>query len=268
MDVDSGDGPVVNLLWTGGWDSTFRLLQLILDTRATIQPVYVIDTARRSSLIEIRTMDRIKRKIVKRFPHAEGRILPHRFFSIHDIAEDATITESYLRLARRWHLGSQYDWLPRLAKQHGFCALEMSVVADSRPRGGIVQCLSDRVISVDDAQVGRCWTIDADPNVSDASNVFSRFRFPLLHTTKVQMYEQMERRGCSDILMQTWFCLAPVGGQPCGVCNPCQLVVEEGLWQRLPRAALFRYRCLCLRRLPRRTAKRILRFLKGNGLPH
>jgi len=51
MDVDSGDGPVVNLLWTGGWDSTFRLLQLILDTRATIQPVYVIDTARRSSLI-------------------------------------------------------------------------------------------------------------------------------------------------------------------------------------------------------------------------
>ncbi len=267
MDAPSGDAPVVNMLWTGGWDSTFRLLQLILDTRATIQPVYVIDTERLSSLIEIQTMDRIKRGIVERFPCAEGRILPHRFFSIHDIAEDATITGSYLRLARRWHLGSQYDWLPRLAKQSGFRALEMSIVADSKPHGGIAECLHDRVIAVNDEHVGRYWIIDAEKDASDASNVFSFFRFPLLDTTKKQMYEQMGRRDCSEILMQTWFCLAPIGGRPCGVCNPCQLVVEEGLRRRLPRAALFRYRCLCLRRLPRRTAKRILRSLTWNGLP-
>lgn len=267
MDIPSGGGFVVNMLWTGGWDSTFRLLQLILETRVTIQPIYVIDTERLSSLIEIRTMDRIRRMIVGRFPLADGRILPHRFFSIHDIAEDASITESYLRLAQNWHLGRQYDWLPRLAKQNGFRALEMSVVADSRPRGGIVECLHDRLTLVDDAHVGRYWTIGADQDASDVSNVFSPFRFPLLHTTKTQMYEQMEPRGCSDILMQTWFCFAPVRGRPCGACSPCQLVAEEGLRRRLPRAALLRYRCLCLRRGLRRTAKRILRFFQWNGSP-
>ena len=33
----------VKLLWTGGWDSTFRLLQLLLLYEKKVQPYYIID---------------------------------------------------------------------------------------------------------------------------------------------------------------------------------------------------------------------------------
>ena len=38
----------INLFWTGGWDSTFRLLQLIIVFRKRVQPYYIIDTTRKS----------------------------------------------------------------------------------------------------------------------------------------------------------------------------------------------------------------------------
>lgn len=35
-----------HLLWTGGWDSTFRVLQLLLCSRDAVQPHYIIDPER------------------------------------------------------------------------------------------------------------------------------------------------------------------------------------------------------------------------------
>ena len=48
---------IVNLLWTGGWDSTFRLCQLILVKRKNVQPYYIIDNKRKSLQKELITMD-------------------------------------------------------------------------------------------------------------------------------------------------------------------------------------------------------------------
>ncbi len=31
-----------NVLWTGGWDSTFRVLDLVLHQKATVQPHYLL----------------------------------------------------------------------------------------------------------------------------------------------------------------------------------------------------------------------------------
>ena len=50
----------INLLWTSGWDSTFRLLQLVVEQKVSVQPIYIIDTGRASTLTEIKSMDIIK----------------------------------------------------------------------------------------------------------------------------------------------------------------------------------------------------------------
>lgn len=52
----------VNLLWTGGWDSTFRLLQLI-EENVQIQLFYFIDEKRKSTNIEIERMKKILKYI-------------------------------------------------------------------------------------------------------------------------------------------------------------------------------------------------------------
>ncbi len=65
----------VDLLWTSGWDSTFRLLCLAFHSEANVQPYYVLvtpDDPPRN--IEIETQDLILEAIVKRDPSAAKRI--------------------------------------------------------------------------------------------------------------------------------------------------------------------------------------------------
>lgn len=39
----------VTLLWSGGWDGTFRFLELMQHEDIEIQPIYVIDPGREST---------------------------------------------------------------------------------------------------------------------------------------------------------------------------------------------------------------------------
>jgi hypothetical protein len=49
------DAPV-NLLWTAGYDSTFRLLNLLGAGERPVRPIYVLDLDRRSCLQELRRL--------------------------------------------------------------------------------------------------------------------------------------------------------------------------------------------------------------------
>ena len=52
-----------NLFWTGGWDSTFRLLQLVVEQGRLVQPYYIIDPNRLSLRHEIKAMSDIEQAI-------------------------------------------------------------------------------------------------------------------------------------------------------------------------------------------------------------
>lgn len=46
------DKKSVNLFWTGGWHSTFRLIQLVLLHQKVVQPYYLIDHYKKSTLFK------------------------------------------------------------------------------------------------------------------------------------------------------------------------------------------------------------------------
>src|SRR6478672_10747010 len=71
----SRDTPV-NLFWTGGWDSTFRLLQLLLEHRLPVAPVYLIDDTRASTQFEFDTMDAIRDALFDAYPRAHALLRP------------------------------------------------------------------------------------------------------------------------------------------------------------------------------------------------
>lgn len=50
------------LFWTGGWDSTFRLLQLA-EMGVEVNPVYIRDSKRKSSPVEIERMNEIASEV-------------------------------------------------------------------------------------------------------------------------------------------------------------------------------------------------------------
>ena len=230
------DPNVVNLLWTGGWDSTFRLLQLVIEKEATVLPIYIIHTARASTTTEIQTIDKIKKLTNELFPQTVGRILPITFFSFHDIKLYPEITEKYTVLRQRSHLGSQYDWLTRFAKQHNINDLELSIHIDDKAHRFIKDVVEKRV-----DQNGETYKLASGIENSDPLSLFKPYKFPLLEWSKVKMKEYALEKGTLEIMNMTWFCYKPRNGKPCGLCNPCRYSIEEGMEYRFSSKALLRY---------------------------
>lgn len=246
------DATVARVLWTGGWDSTFRLLQLAMPRDVLVEPHYIIDTARRSTPIEIRTMSVIREDIRKCFPGADERILPTRFFSIHEIAPDHEITGRYQRLKALSHLGTQYDWLARYAKQQGLDDLELTIEAETAPHLFIKRHLTKR----QDPTIGEYYSLDPDLDRADDLRLFDCFRFPLLDWTKIGMLEHAKQHGWLEILMATWFCQRPRKGKPCGVCNPCRNAIKEGMGLRFSRSTLIRNKLNEIMHYPKRARRK------------
>jgi hypothetical protein len=243
------------LLWTGGWDSTFRLLDLVLVQDIPVQPFYVLDTARRSSIIELETMQRIRRSIADLSPAKAQLVRPSTIVSIHDIAPDPAVTARYMRLKARSFLGEQYDWLARFVGQFDLRGLELCVHVDDKAHAW----LAGHVEEVQRSDRSSYWILRPENGADDLS-LFAAFRFPLLTLTKTDMQRIAAERGFLHIMEQTWFCFTPVRGRPCGVCNPCHYTIQEGLGRRMPRAARIRHLLRPVSRPFRRVYEKVARL--------
>ena len=73
----TADDPV-QLLWTGGWDSTFRLLTLLVLEQRRVQPYYVLDDERRRRSVsaEREAMRRIREALGRSHSEAAARLAP------------------------------------------------------------------------------------------------------------------------------------------------------------------------------------------------
>jgi len=214
----------VQLLWTSGWDSTFRLLQLVLQRRVLVQPWYLNDMERLSTPFEHRAMNGIRRAIAERDADAAALIRPTRFADVADVAPDETITARY----QRWGLGSQYDWLARFAEQEDLMGLEIGNTGQGR-----VHQIMEGNLERYEGRGGATYRLVAEPSDPDLL-LFRRFEFPLFDVAKEEMIDIVRRKELGDIMSRTWFCHSPEGGRPCGHCTPCRIAVEKGFAYRIP----------------------------------
>ena len=249
----------INLLWTGGWDSTFRFLQIVLDYKYPVQPYYIIDTSRGSTLIEIDTRNEIIKKVIDRYPFAKELILPTHFSSLAEVVTSPDISDKFQVLKNEMHIGSQYGWLPMFAGQHGLYDLELSLEKSDR-----VTHFNDMDLyePVQNHPAGHVYQIKRSLSDEHPKSIYKYFRFPLLDFTKIDMRKHSKRRGYFDILNLSWFCFTPIKGKPCGLCNPCRTAVQEGMDHRLPSESLLRnkyHKAFETAALIKMTAKRQMR---------
>src|SRR3982750_1912474 len=99
-----------NLLWTGGWDSTFQLLRLLLLHRRRVVPFYLVDPTRPSTPVELATMQRIRDRLAAHDPQAIGLLAPLRCFEVTELAPDAEIEAAFAASVHEAYMGSQYAW--------------------------------------------------------------------------------------------------------------------------------------------------------------
>lgn len=242
-----------NVLWTGGWDSTYRVLELVLVKNKPVQPFYVLDQGRLSTEIEIETMNKIKKMVGELSPGAEQLIKNPIFIKKSDAAIDPDFTQQYKNLYMIGYLGPQYDWLGRCIKKLGLENLELCIHKDDKAEFFI----GENVVHCNDNNDSFYKLIESPKNPN--LNIFKFYHFPLLKMTKVEMLELSQKYGFSEIMEQTWFCHEPTQNkEPCGICNPCRYTKEEGLGRRVPTPPLHKL----IKRKLRTLLGRIRRLIK------
>lgn len=231
----------VLILWTGGWDSTFRVLDCALANNRKVQPFYVKDIARPSTEKELETIARITRLANAR---AGSELVAAPIVTDRMLLKPAPdITAAYNRLASLVTLGTQYEWLAQFVRESNHEGVELGVLGET-----IAKFLRGEIGEQEDVRT-----------------VFGGFAFPLLYKTKRQMRDEAESRGFLDLLEMSWFCHRG-RKEPCGTCSPCADAIRDGMGYRLPTRAKAKYR---LRHIlfPNRTARslrrRIVKLLRG-----
>jgi hypothetical protein len=223
-----------NLFWTGGFDSTFRLLQLIDDSDITQINLYYIslvidnlessDIRRKSTQFEIDTMNLILQSI---------DISKIKNFNI--IGQNNQLLHYSFQFNFPFMNYIQMDSIKYSDKNK---VLFFDLFVDNivhRPIsqwGGITQVLDDLDI---DAEIclekgGGIWSkiknlvVDGkiDFDRYPPLRAFIRYEIPLVDLDRDEMVEISKDRNWIDILRLTWSCWYPKNGQECGKCFTCQ----------------------------------------------
>ncbi|KGQ20528.1 hypothetical protein LF41_1065 [Lysobacter dokdonensis DS-58] len=230
-------GGPVEIFWTGGWDSTFLLLRLLLVDGLTVQPLYLLDRTRASTQTEIDTMDRIRDALAHAHPGTRTSLLPTIMAEVADIAPDAQIQAAGDRMSAQHGVGNQYPWMARYCKQHGKDDVEIGAERARHVHGaGLV--LFDNLSEPFPCSRGYMTRrIFSDAPSHDAWLIYGAYSFSLIDTTRQQMVDEAKRNGWGAFMGLTWFCHSPAGERrPCGLCNPCINAIQEGFGWRIPRS--------------------------------
>lgn len=199
--MDDTNKKVIDLLWTGGWDSTFRLLQLLFEEKAEVQPHYLMRSEQQTGT-EIDTMVKIRRHLSRQYPETRKLLHPLIIKDAKSVYQDPEINKLHQNLSEKKKVNYQYKLLACYCREIEVSDMELSIIA-----------LEKDIVH---------------------SKLFDCFSLPLLDKTKVDMYREAKNHNWMDIMGMTWFCRRPVKGKECGMCGPCTDVIIMGMGWRLP----------------------------------
>lgn len=232
---------VVNILWTGGWDSTFRIMQLSTKN-IVIQPFY-LSNHRKSEDFELKSIVSLTKNI-RNLSSTKCTLCELIKINVSEINEEKNIIQSFKDISISYkkltkiQLGCQYEWLAQTSLKNN--KLELSVEKGSKlidyinAYGGLKKVI--------DKIKGEYYVINKSISSIDVINVFGNFHFPLIDYSKLDMKQKAKESGFFELMNKTWFCHNPIDKQPCGLCNPCKQTIESGLDYRFSKAALKRYK--------------------------
>lgn len=243
------DETIFYIFWTGGYDSTFRLCEMLLDENKVVQPLYVsyaLDNdceteetcnklwVRRNRKQEKKAMLAIRRAITDTDPQAAQRLLPTRFIT-QDI-DDASFTKWF---EKRFYSANLW---PKKRKKHQYLALakwaayhetyvDVGVLGihDQSAFAKFLLANLDQIhCSCPNGQHPTSGTLAPPAGINyqirDREHPLRYLRFPLWGRSKRDLLDRARLRGYDHVLKLTWSCWFPNAqtGKPCGKCPMCR----------------------------------------------
>ena len=214
------------IFWTGGYDSTFRLCQLLIDEKKVVKPVYISDiidndkskTTRRKSITqEFDSMEEITKKLKNKYPYIKKNMLP--LININNVKIDKDIHKAMYNLYKKKRMRRpicQYSALAQVSRDLNK-NVEMSV--EYAPKDSMMyRNVHDSL----DCTNKRCKIKDTLDKKNKDLHIFKNCTFPTIKLSKKNMLEIAKKNGYEDILKITWSCWYPINGNPCGRCVMCR----------------------------------------------
>ena len=212
------DDKKVRLFWTGGFDSTARLCQLLIEEKKTVYPLYIefnLDNddpnalwVRQNKEQEKDSMKQIRKALYKQFPYTKKLLKKTKF--IKDKKTDPNYIQKFLEMnlfpkKRKIH---QYVYLSNYAyKLKDY--IEIGVLGIHQ-KSKFADFLKNNLIKEDE-------------NFKVAGkNPMECIKFPLYNKTKEDLYKRAKDNNYDNILNMSWSCWFPQSGKPCGLCPMCK----------------------------------------------
>jgi len=198
----------IKIFWTGGLDSTFRLVQLLFTTKHIVEPHYIV-RHEDSTGIEIDTMIQIRRALTRKYPEVRSRFLPTVYVNEAYIPEFEDVKEEIEELKKKGKVAEQYLIMSNYCREYSIDKIEVALTRISGEKAFFTDFKN--------------------------SPAFKSFTYPTVELTKKEMLSIAIKNKWDDILFMTSFCRRPVNKlTPCGVCGPCVDAVASGMGSRFP----------------------------------
>ena len=221
----------VYLFWTGGYDSTFRLCELLLLEKVKVQPIYISDpyldnkktskTRRKNHNQEYDSMNKIKLKLNNDYPETKQLLLPT--IDINNVEIDEEISSNMKELKKRKYVRRevcQYGGMAQVTKDmNKYIELCAEI-------GGFFHKRVHKKLKCYGKECKYKNCLVKDINYLDKEDhclkIFNKLVLPLIAYTKKDMYDIALQNGFNHILDMTWSCWYPRKNKPCGRCIMCR----------------------------------------------
>lgn len=228
IEAFSSQNDINYVYWTGGFDSTYRLCEMLVVEKKTVQPIYVslvLDNdcqseescnklwLRRNRKEERKAMKTIRERLAIKFPYTKTTMLPtlevdepinNQIFNYQ--FEKNFYSDNLWPKKRRTH---QYLFLSKYATYHKKY-IDIGVLG-MHEKSKFAIFLKNSLRREDNNYI-----------ISDNNHPLHYLRFPLYGKTKEILLSDSQIYGFADILQETWSCWFPNSGKACGKCPMCR----------------------------------------------
>lgn len=223
----------INLLFTGGWDSTFRLCQLSF-LPVKVQPVYVCIRGhedRTNWEKEIQAQDKII-SMLRQKKETKATLLDPVRLSADSLPKDAAFEAAFDNWYESGRIPGQLRYLGKL--QNLYPELEYCCEGPTLKRrqqgykkGKLHVFLEEHGFRFKIQKDGSA-NMDTSKADDELKLLWGGFTFPILGITETDMVIYIKAWGYEDIFRETWTC-DYAGDEPCGVCHNCNTKWASGL---------------------------------------
>jgi hypothetical protein len=226
----------INIFWTGGYDSTFRLCYLLIMEKKIVQPYYFtckIDSNlesniyRRNKKNEIDTMNKIRIYINKKFPELGKNLLETVY--IDKIPENKKLREElyYIGNYKKYKHRRKYSQYSAMAlytlKYKKYIEVGYEEVIGDGTQNSLDK--NNKTIIDDnyhDYIKNNLVNYKGNYCIKVKNSPLRFLHFPIAFLDKKSMKKLSIRLNFYDVLLLTFSCWYPINNKPCGKCTMCK----------------------------------------------